>query len=253
MQQPARKTRKQKAQEPVGRVIKDKFVQDRIESVRAKPIVPMNHKQEDYLQILNEKQICIVSGLAGTSKSYLAAATAADLYKLGQIERILVTRPAISSSQSVGYTSGDFQQKMTSWLGGVIPVFKERLGSAMLELAISTEDIQYVPLETVKGLSLNNTWLIVEESSDLTKEEVIKLITRMGKNSKLVLAGDVRQSELRGESGLVWLINFLQRHSNLQKNFGWVDFDSPDYIVRSTAVKEFIISMLRDEKYSSKV
>lgn len=248
MQQPARKTRRQKTQQGTERVIKEKFLHEREEAVKTKPLVPMNDKQREYISLINDKPVVVATGFAGTSKTYIPTVMAADLYKLGQINKIIITRPAVSSSKSVGYTTGDFNQKMANWLGGVIPVLKERLGAAMLEIALSTQDIEFVPLETVKGLSLNNTWLLVEESSDLTKEEVIKLTTRMGKNSRLVLSGDVRQSELREESGLVWLTKFLQRHSHLNKNFGHIDFDSTDDIVRSGAVKDFIVALVRDEK-----
>ncbi len=248
MQQPARKTRKEKAQSGTPRVIKEKFLHDREEAVKSKPLVPMNDKQREYIELINNKSVIVATGYAGTSKTYIPTVMAADLYKLGQINKIIITRPAISSSKSVGYTSGDFTQKMMMWLGSIIPILKERLGAPMMELAISTQDIEFVPLETVKGLSLNNTWLLVEESSDLTKDEVIKLVTRMGKNSRLVLSGDVRQSELKDESGLVWLTKFLKRHNHLSKNFGHVDFDSTDDIVRSSAVKEFIVSLVRDER-----
>jgi phosphate starvation-inducible PhoH-like protein len=246
--QERRKTRKEKSQEGSGRVVKEKFLEQRKEAVKSRPLVPMNKKQQHYIELLNEKPVVVATGLAGTSKTYVATVMAADLYKLNQIQKIIITRPAISSSKSVGYTSGDFTQKMMMWLGSVIPILKERLGQAALDLAISTQDIEFVPLETVKGLSLNDTWLLVEESSDLTKEEVIKLVTRMGKNSKLVLSGDIRQSELREESGLVWLTNFISRHPHLSKNFGHIDFDSTDDIVRSSAVKDFIICLMRDEK-----
>ena len=89
--------------------------------------------------------------------------------------------------------------------------------------------------------------MLCEESSDLTKEEVIKLVTRMGKNSTLVLAGDVRQSELKEQSGLAWLAHFIERH-NMHDVFGHIDFNSTDDIVRSDAVKRFIINLTRDEK-----
>lgn len=248
MQAPARKTRKEKAQSGTQRVIKEKFLQERVEAVKAKPLVPMNDKQREYIRLIQEKPVCVSIGFAGTSKTYIPTVMAADLYKIGEINKIIITRPALSSSKSVGYTQGDFTTKMSAWLGGVLPILKERLGQPMLDLAISTQDIEFVPLETVKGLSLNNTWMLVEESSDLTKEEVIKLITRMGKNSRLILSGDIRQSELREESGLSWLSRFLQRHQNLDKNFGFIDFNSTDDIVRSSAVKDFIIALTRDEK-----
>lgn len=231
-----------------GTKIKEKFLEQREEAVKAKALVPMNERQKEYMYLLANKPIVVATGLPGSSKTYLSVATAADLYKLGKINKIILTRPAISSSASVGYTSGDHSLKMTAWLGGAIPVLKERLGAPMLELAIAKTDIEFVPLETVKGMSLNDAWLIVEESSDLTKQEIIKLVTRMGKNSKLVLSGDIRQSELRGSSGLTWLTDFLQRHDHLSKNFGHIDFNSTSDIVRSGAVRDFIIGVLTDEE-----
>ena len=231
-----------------GTKIKEKFLEQREEAVKAKALVPMNERQKEYMYLLANKPIVVATGLPGSSKTYLSVATAADLYKLGKINKIILTRPAISSSASVGYTSGDHSLKMTAWLGGAIPVLKERLGAPMLELAIAKTDIEFVPLETVKGMSLNDAWLIVEESSDLTKQEIIKLVTRMGKNSKLVLSGDIRQSELRGSSGLTWLTDFLQRHDHLSRNFGHIDFNSTSDIVRSGAVRDFIIGVLTDEE-----
>ena len=231
-----------------GTKIKEKFLEQREEAVKAKALVPMNERQKEYMYLLANKPVVVATGFAGSSKTYLSTATAADLYKLGKINKIIITRPAISSSASVGYNSGTHSEKMKAWLGGAIPVLKERLVPNMLDLAIAKGDIEFVPLETVKGMSLNDTWLIVEESSDLTKQEVIKLVTRMGKNSKLVLSGDIRQSELRGSSGLTWLTDFLQRHDHLSKNFGHIDFNSTSDIVRSGAVRDFIIGVLTDEE-----
>lgn len=246
MQQPARKTRKEKVQGGTQRVVKEKFVEQRKERVQSKPIVPLNAKQRTYLELLEDKSVIIATGYAGTSKTYLPTAKAADLYKLGEIHKIYITRPAISESKSVGYFKGSELEKMSVWLNSVIPVLKERLGSAELEIALASKDIEFIPLEVLKGMSINDAWLLVEESSDLTKEEVIKLITRMGKNSKLVLSGDIRQSELNKGLGLAWVADFVKRH-NLS-NFGFVDFDDVNDIVRSEAVKQFIVALVRDEK-----
>jgi phosphate starvation-inducible PhoH-like protein len=245
--QERRKTRREKAQEGSGRVVKEKFLEQRQEAVKSKPLVPMNKKQQHYIELLNEKPVVIATGYAGTSKTYIPTVLAADLYKLNQIQKIIVTRPAVSTSKSVGFFKGTAEEKLAVWLNSVIPVFKERLGSAMFELALESQDIEFVPLEVIKGMSINNTWVLCEESSDLTKEEVIKLITRMGKNSRLVLSGDVRQSELKGESGLNWVSKFVQRH-NLSSNFGFIDFDDVNDIVRSDAVKQFIVALTRDER-----
>jgi phosphate starvation-inducible PhoH-like protein len=227
--------------------IKPKFLEQREEQVKSNPLKPLNQKQSQYIKLLEDRPVVVATGFAGTSKTYIPAVMAADAYKLGRINKIIVTRPAISSSKSVGYTSGDFTEKMSMWLGAVVPIFKERLGSAMYEIAIAQGDIEFVPLEVVKGMSINDAFMLCEESSDLTKDEIIKLITRMGKNSTLVLAGDVRQTELKGDSGLVWLTNFIERH-NMSDTFGWIDFNSTDDIVRSDAVKRFIVNLVRDEK-----
>ena len=240
-------TRKEKSLQRSGRVVKEKFLEQREEAVKSKPLVPMNKKQQEYMDLLRDKPVVIATGYAGTSKTYLPTAMAADLYKLNQIQKIMITRPAVSTSKSLGYFSGSVTEKMQVWLGAVIPIFQERLGSAAFQLALENGDIEFVPLEVVKGMSINNAWLLVEEASDLTKEEVTKLITRMGKNSKLVLSGDIRQSEVKDGSGLAWIAKFVQRH-NLSANFGFVDFCDVNDIVRSDAVRQFIVALTRDEK-----
>lgn len=242
-----RNTRAKKVEEGTGRTVKEKFLQEREDSVRAKPLVAMNKKQQLYIDLLKEKPVVISTGYAGSSKTYIPAVMAADLYKLNQIQKIYLTRPALSSSKSLGYFKGDATEKLSMWLGAVIPIFIERLGKSMFEIAVDSGDIEFVPLEVAKGLSINDAWFIVEEASDLTKEEVVKLVTRMGKNSRLVLAGDLRQAELKGDSGLHWLIKFVERH-NLSHNFGFVDFNEVNDIVRSDAVKQFITCLVRDEK-----
>lgn len=245
--QERRKTRREKAQDGDRRVVKEKFMEQREESVRSKPLIPMNKKQQEYIDLLHDKSVVIATGYAGTSKTYIPTVLAADLYKLNQIQKIIVTRPAVSSSKSVGFFKGTAEEKLAVWLNSVIPIFKERLGAAAFTLALETQDIEFVPLEVIKGMSINNAWVLCEESSDLTKEEVVKLVTRMGKNSKLVLAGDIRQSELKGDSGLSWISKFVQRH-NLSTHFGFIDFNDVNDIVRSDAVKQFIVALTRDEK-----
>ena len=247
MQQSKRLTRKEKSQQGTQRVVKEKFMEQREESVKSKPLVPMNKKQQEYIDLLHNKPVVIATGYAGTSKTYIPTVLAADLYKLNQIQKIIITRPAVSTSKSMGFFKGSVEEKMAVWLNSVIPIFKDRLGAAAFTLALETQDIEFVPLEVIKGMSINNAWVLCEESSDLTKEEVIKLITRMGKNSKLVLSGDIRQSELKGDSGLQWVSKFVQRH-NLGNNFGFIDFDDVNDIVRSDAVKQFIVALTRDER-----
>lgn len=248
-QQSTRKRTKDSSRDPSK--IKPKFQEQREEQVKLNPIRPLNGKQKYYMELLETKPVVIATGFPGSSKTFLPTVMAADKFRTGALQRVIFTRPAISSSKSQGFYAGSVLEKMEVWLGPVISLLKERLGSAAYEIALSKGDISFIPLETIKGMSINDAWLIVEESSDLTKEEVIKLVTRMGKNSRLVLAGDIRQSELKGESGLAWLADFVQRR-NLSENFGFVDFNETSDIVRSDAVKQFIIALVRDEKEGKK-
>ena len=226
--------------------IKEKFLEQREQQVKAKPLVAMNERQKDYMRLLATKPVVVATGYAGASKTFLPTCMAADLYMTGKINKIYITRPAISSSQSQGYYPGDVTGKMSVWLAPVISLLKERMGNSAYEIAVAKEDICLTPLEVIKGFSINNAWLIVEEASDLTKEEIIKLVTRMGTNSRIVLSGDIRQRELKGDSGLVWLSGFIKRN-DLEENFGFVDFDLPSHIVRSSAVRQFIVALVEEE------
>lgn len=245
--QQAKQTQRMKGERRDPTRIKEKFKVEREETVKSNPLRPLNQKQALYIKMLEEKPIVVATGFAGTSKSYVPTVLAADKFKLGLINKIIITRPAISSSKSVGFFTGSHTEKMQVWLAPVVSILKERLGHAAFEIALAQQDIEFLPLEVVKGLSVNDAFMLCEESSDLTKEEVIKLVTRMGRNSTLVLAGDVRQSELKEQSGLAWLAHFIERH-NMQDVFGHIDFNSVDDIVRSDAVKKFLVNLLRDER-----
>lgn len=231
--------------------IKPKFQEQRKEEIKVNPLKPLNPKQKYYMELLEEKPVVIATGLAGTAKSYIPTVMAADKFRIGEINKIFITRPAISSSKSVGFFKGSDTEKMAVWLMPVVSILKERLGLAAYEIALARGDIAFVPLEVIKGLSVNDAWVLCEESSDLTQEEVIKIVTRMGKNSTLVLSGDIRQSELKGTSGLAWLAQFVKRNK-LDDLYGWVDFCDTSDIVRSEAVKRFLIALIREEKQQQK-
>lgn len=169
-----------------------------------------------------------------------------------RLTRFVLSRPAISNSKSLGYFSGDHVEKMSLWLGPVLSVLKERVGKERTELYIKREDVTFVPLEVIKGSSLGSEdrtkpiVFLVDEASDLTKDEVIKICTRIGKNCKLILAGDLLQSELSERSGLKWLIDFKNKHNI--KEIHHIDFNDTNDIVRSDVVKRFITCLQRDSK-----
>ena len=189
-----------------------------------------------------------------TSKTYIPTRFACNEYLSDRVYKIVFSRPAISNSKSLGYFAGDKNEKMEIWLAPVLNVVKETLGSEPTSIAIKREDILFYPLEIIKGLSLGSTkpqqrlYYIVDEAEDLTVEEIKKIITRLGKNCTLILAGDVTQSELSDRSGLKWLIEFVKKHQ--LKNFVHIDFNHVNDIVRSDTVKQFITCLQRDVKSS---
>jgi phosphate starvation-inducible PhoH-like protein len=241
-------TRERKRGEPRNaKAGKQKFIEQRVQEVKQNPLKPLNTKQKLYIELLQSKPIVIATGFAGTSKTYVPTVMAADSFKTGEINKIIITRPAISNSKSLGFFTGSHTEKMTVWLGPVVQILKDRLGVGAYEVALANSDIEFIPLETLKGNSFSDCWVLAEEAEDLTKEEVVKLVTRMGNNSTLVISGDIFQSELKGNSGLLWLSDFVKRQ-NLQDVFGFVEFNDTADIVRSNTVKRFLIALNRDEK-----
>lgn len=228
---------------------KEKFVEQREEAIKLNPIRPLNEKQAEYINLLNTKTVIAALGFAGTSKTFLPTAMGADLFRTGKIKQLVFSRPAISNSKSVGYFKGSVEEKMQVWLTPVISILRERLGQGALEVALKKEQITYQPLESIKGCSFNDAWIVLDEGEDLTQDEVKKVVTRVGRNSKLILAGDITQSELKDKSGLKWLHEFIIRH-NL-KEYGFVDFNDPQHIVRSDAVKRFIMALEKDKQHAT--
>ncbi len=222
----------------------EKFVvkyKENVPEIRA-----MNKKQQNYLYSINSNPLTISTGYAGTSKTYLPTAVACDMMKLNQIDKIILTRPNISTSKSLGFFSGDLIEKMKNWLLPVLDIMNERLGASMVEYCIKVGKIEFVPMEVIKGRSFNRAFILADEAEDLTYDEIKKIITRLGKDSKMVLAGDITQKDLKGESGLSIALNMAKQNPDL--NCGWVDFNSPSDIVRSETVKKWILEFNKRER-----
>lgn len=236
-------------QQARGRQVKEKFVEAREEGrtqANTKPLVPRNEKQRAYIQAIREHSLVIATGFAGTSKTYIPTVMACDEYLAGRIDKIVFTRPNISNTASLGMFKGSAIEKMEMWLMPVINILRDRLGTGALETGIENGNIQYIPLEVIKGYSAENCFFIVDEGEDISIEEAKKIVTRQGKGCKMVISGDVSQSELKERSGLKMLTGMVQRHSNL--DCGFVDFNHVNDIERSDACKQWIIAFNKDEK-----
>ena len=227
-----------------------KHMEQREQEIVSKRLVPMNQKQDKYINLIEDKDMVIATGWAGTSKTYIPTVMACDWLRLGKIKKIVFTRPNISNSKSLGMFKGDLIEKMSQWLMPVIGILRERLGEGALEIALKRGDIEFVPLEVLKGYSAQDCVFICDEAEDLTIDEAKKLVTRQGRNCKLILAGDITQSELKEKSGLRHLLNMIGKYPTL--DVGVIDFNNIDDIVRSEACKQWIIAFRKEENVESK-
>ena len=234
-----RRTGKPKDEAPV---IKEKFLEKRKQEIESKPIVPLNERQAEYFRAIKEKDIIIATGYAGTLKTFIATCLAADAWRLGQCNKIVLTRPSVSDSKSLGYYGGDKNQKVLNWVMPMISVLYQRMGRDVVDEAIEAGNIQLQPLETIKGMSYGkNTWVIADEVQDCTIQEIKSIVTRAG-GCKMILCGDVRQSALQGNSGLRIFSSIISENPHLLNTIGRIDFDSHEHIVRSKSCKDLIIA-----------
>lgn len=226
---------------------KQKWENSRVEFVQFNPLRPMNQKQRTYMELIATKDIVIATGLPGTSKTYLAVAMAADLLRANKINQIVLCRPNVSNSPSLGMWKGSMEEKCMTWLVPVLSVLRERMGAAAVEIAIKNQEVVFQPLETIKGLSLKDAWLIVDEAEDVSIEDMQKIITRTGENCKLILAGDIGQSELKEYSGLTWFKNLTEKHG-LDDMIGVIDFNNINDVVRSETTKRIVAAMQKEKR-----
>ena len=222
---------------------RDRNTERRIEP---KPLIAQNALQQLYIDCIRELPITIATGYAGTGKTYIPARIASTMLKRGAVTNITLTRPNVTSSKSVGYYPGTKNEKMTQWLAPVLGALKEEFTHTELNYMIHPEinQITMCPLELIKGLSLNDSFLIVDEAEDLTIKEIKAILTRIGHGSKIILCGDIQQTDLHS-SGLETMLNLLQQDRCLQSVVGHVDFNNKDGIVRSLACKEIILGFER--------
>jgi hypothetical protein len=147
-----------------GRVIKDKFEEKNVEMINSKPLRPLNQIQAEYIHNCKTKPYNIATGYAGTSKTYIPTRLAIEQYLKGEVDKIVIVRPAISDSKSLGYFGGDLLTKSKNWILPVLDVLEEFLGKNRVEYMLTKGDIVPVPLETIKGRSFNDSFIIIDEA-----------------------------------------------------------------------------------------
>ena len=175
-------------------------------------LLPRNENQEDYLNALKDSDQVIVFGPAGTGKTYCVATFAANQYHLKNINKIVITRPHVAVGKDIGYLPGTLEEKCAPWALPVIDVLEKHLTKGVVETGLKNENIEVAPLALMRGRSFENTFVIVDEAQNITLQELKMLVTRIGEGSKLVLNGDIQQSDLKEADGLSKITHYAKKH-----------------------------------------
>lgn len=208
-------------------------------------IIPRNLSQETYLELLKnpKKYIVFAIGPAGTGKTMLAVQMAIKLLKEGSINKVVITRPAVSVDEEHGFLPGTLNQKMEPWTRPIMDVFEEYYHPK--EIASMLEDgvIEISPLAYMRGRTFKNSFIVADEMQNATPSQMKMLLTRIGENSRMVVTGDLNQADRPSENGLLDFVN-LYKVSGTHKMVDMAWFESKD-IERHPVVKE-VLSIYRE-------
>ena len=181
-------------------------------SSRKGPIVPRTLGQRQYVEAIQKHDIVFGIGPAGTGKTYLAVAMAVAALKKEQVSRIILTRPAVEAGEALGFLPGDLQEKITPYLRPLYDSLRDMMDSEEIDRSTARQTIEVAPLAYMRGRTLSNAFVILDEAQNTTTEQMFMLLTRLGPNSKLVVTGDVTQVDLPSNrrSGLVEALQALK-------------------------------------------
>lgn len=181
-------------------------------TAKGKPIKPKTVGQRKYIDAIKNNTVTIGVGPAGTGKTYLAVAAAVSAFRAKEISRIILTRPAVEAGESLGFLPGDLQQKVDPYLRPLYDALYDMLGAENFQKCQERGDIEVAPLAYMRGRTLDDSFIILDEAQNTTCEQMKMFLTRLGFNSKAVVTGDVTQIDLpKGKtSGLKDAVRILK-------------------------------------------
>jgi len=166
-------------------------------------IRPRSDNQRELMDAIDRHSLVVALGPAGTGKTYLAIAKAVEALEDGKIERIMLSRPAVEAGESLGYLPGDLEEKLAPYLRPLYDALSDRVGRKRLKCLLSDGSIEIAPVAYMRGRTLNNAFIVIDEAQNCTYGQIKMLLTRLGWHSTMVLTGDPDQTDLLpGMSGL---------------------------------------------------
>lgn len=168
-----------------------------------KKVRPLSPNQQLLLDAMEQKNLTVALGPAGTGKTYLAISAAVEALDAGEVGRIVLSRPAVEAGESLGFLPGDLQEKLAPYLRPLYDALSDRMGGKRLRAALTDGSIEIAPVAFMRGRTLNNAFVVIDEVQNCTYTQIKMLLTRLGWHSTMVLTGDPDQSDLLpGMSGL---------------------------------------------------
>ena len=210
----------------------DLFIQ-----TKKRKIVPRTPNQTIYFKLLNTKNIVIAVGPAGTGKTYVAVAKALSCLQEGKVNKIILSRPAVEAGEKLGFLPGDLKEKVDPFLRPIYDALYSMLPFEQVEKKILNNVIEIAPIAFMRGRTLEDCFIILDEAQNTTRTQMKMFLTRLGKNSQMVVVGDVTQIDLVSErdSGLKDAVKKLKKINDI----GFIELYEKD-VVRHDLVKKII-------------
>lgn len=221
-----------------GKEIIDKEELDTIVLYTKKDVIKARTPgQINYINLARKNDICFAIGPAGTGKTYLAVAIAVSALKRGLVKKLILARPAVEAGESLGFLPGDFREKIDPYLRPLYDALDDMIPSEKLKNYIEKRIIEIVPLAYMRGRTLNNAYVILDEAQNATTMQMKMFLTRLGGSSKAIVTGDITQIDLppKQVSGLIQAKDILSKVEGV----AFVYFDKGD-VVRHKLVKDII-------------
>lgn len=204
-----------------------------------KPLFPKTEKQADLIHAINCSSVTFATGPAGTGKTYIAAAVGAEFLK-EKTHDLILSRPMIGT-EDMGHLPGTLDEKYAPWIEPIIQVLIERLGAGHVRALLKDGRIKAIPLMFMRGYTFNDSYIILDEAQNSTPDQMKMVLTRLGRNSKMVIDGDERQSDLKDRNGNLLgngLSDALRRLSAVN-DISSVEFQRKD-IVRHGLIRDIL-------------
>jgi phosphate starvation-inducible PhoH-like protein len=214
---------------------------------------PKNTTQKNLINAIKSSPMVITLGPAGTGKTYISSIYAGHYLKDKKVSKIILTRPTVPTGRSVGYFPGTLEEKMEPWCKPILSTLEDYMGKGAVECGFKNGNIEIVPFETIRGRSFENAFVILDEAQNTTIDEIKAFVTRQGEHSKVVVNGDVTQSDLHfKENGLSKIVDLVRYNKGLSKWCPVIEFSSED-IVRSGLCQLWVEAFEDDENSDERV